>query len=164
MSAASIRDSFRKGSVGRGSPRTKVEWAAAGSIPGATVSGLPIYKPPYSKITAIDLKTGEHLWWIPIGETPDRIKDNPALKGVDVGNTGTGRQAPLIVTPSMLLYSGESGDGTAYLFAVDKRTGRELGRVQVPRQVRYGMVSYMHEGKQHIVVQMNGGLAALRLK
>jgi quinoprotein glucose dehydrogenase len=145
--------------------KTIVNWAAAGSVSGGTtVQGLPVFKPPYSKITAIDMKTGEHLWWIPIGETPDRIKDNPALKGLDIGNTGTGRQAALIVTPSMLLYSGESSDGTAYVFAVDKTTGREVGRVKAPRPIRYGMITYMHQGRQHVVVQMNGGLAALRLK
>ena len=143
---------------------TVVAWAAGGSGRGGTsVRGLPLYKPPYSKITAIDMKTGEHLWWIPIGETPDRIKNNPALQGIDIGNTGTGRQAAQIVTPSMLLYSGEAGDGTPHVFAVDKATGKEIGRVQVPRNIRYGMISYMHEGKQYVVVQMNGGLAALAL-
>jgi quinoprotein glucose dehydrogenase len=144
---------------------TLVDWAAGGSVPGGTtVSGLPLFKPPYSKITAIDLRTGEHLWWIPVGETPDRIKNNAALKGMDIGNTGTGRQPPLIVTPSMLLYASESSDGTPHLFAVDKTTGREIGRVRVPRQVRYGMITYMHQGRQHVIVQMNGGIAALRLK
>jgi quinoprotein glucose dehydrogenase len=143
---------------------TITEWAPAGSPGGTNVNGLPIYKPPYSKITAIDMKTGEHLWWIPIGETPDRIKNNPALAGIDLGNTGTGRQAAQIVTPTMLMYSGEASDGTPFVFAVDKRSGQEVGRVQVPRSIRYGMITYMHEGKQHVVVQMNGGIAALRLR
>jgi quinoprotein glucose dehydrogenase len=49
------------------------------------------------------------------------------------------------------------------VFAVDKATGREIDRVEVPRNIRYGMISYLHEGKQYVVVQMNGGLAALRL-
>jgi quinoprotein glucose dehydrogenase len=143
---------------------TVVAWAAGGSGRGGTsVNGLPLYKPPYSKITAIDMKTGEHLWWIPIGETPDRIKNNPALAGIDIGNTGTGRQAAQIVTPTMLLYSGEASDGTPHVFAVDKATGRELGRVEVPSNVRYGMITYMHDGKQYVVIQMNGGLAALAL-
>jgi quinoprotein glucose dehydrogenase len=143
---------------------TITAYAAGGSARGATtVQGLPIFKPPYSKITAIDMKTGEHLWWIPIGETPERYKNNPALAGVDIGNTGSGRQAAQIVTPTMLMYSGEASDGTPHVFAVDKATGREIGRVEVPRNIRYGMISYLHEGKQYVVVQMNGGLAALRL-
>jgi len=154
----------RDAQVDQPAGRTIANWAAAGSVRGGTsVQGLPIFRPPYSKITAIDMKTGEHLWWIPIGETPDRIKNNPALRGVDVPNTGTGRQAALITTPSMLIYAGETSDGTPHVFAVDKKTGRELGRARVPNQVRYGMVTYMHEGRQYIVVQMNGGIAALAL-
>jgi quinoprotein glucose dehydrogenase len=132
---------------------------------GATsVQGLRIYKPPYSKITAIDMNTGEHLWWIPVGETPDRVKNHPALEGVDVGNTGTGRQAAQFVTPDMLVYAGNGSDNTAYLFAVDKMTGMELGRVETPASVRYGMMTYMHEGEQFIVVPQIGGMAALKLR
>jgi quinoprotein glucose dehydrogenase len=143
---------------------TIAKYAAAGTAGPVTVQGLPIYKPPYSRITAIDMNTGEHLWSIPVGETPDRILQHPALKGLQIPNTGTGRQAAQIVTPTMLIYGGETSDGTPYLFAVDKKTGKQLGKVKVPRQVRYGMISYNHAGKQHIVVQMNGGLAALRLR
>jgi quinoprotein glucose dehydrogenase len=144
---------------------TIAKYAAAGSAGALSVQGLPIYKPPYSRITAIDMNTGTHLWSIPVGETPNRILQHPALKGLEIPNTGNvGRQAAQIVTPSMLIYSGESSDGTSYLFAVDKKTGKQLGRVKVPRAVRYGMITYMHAGKQHIVVQMNGGLAALRLR
>lgn len=84
--------------------RTPARYAngAGGGAPRAP-SGLPLMKPPYSRITAIDLNTGEHLWMIPIGETPDRIKNNPALAGVDIGNTGTGAQAPMLVTANMLI-------------------------------------------------------------
>jgi hypothetical protein len=59
----------------------------------------------------------------PVGETPDRIKNNPALAGIDVGNTGTGAQAPMLVTPSMLVYAGDVSDGTPHLFAIDKDDG-----------------------------------------
>ncbi|MBC7983375.1 MAG: PQQ-binding-like beta-propeller repeat protein, partial [Candidatus Obscuribacterales bacterium] len=83
---------------------------------------LPLYKPPYSRITAIDMNTGEHLWWIPVGETPDRIKKNPKLQGINVGDTGTGRVATMTVTDTMLIYQGEASDGTPHLFAVDKKT------------------------------------------
>jgi quinoprotein glucose dehydrogenase len=126
-------------------------------------SGLPLMKPPYSRITAIDLNTGETLWMIPIGETPDRIKNNPALAGVDVGNTGTGAQAPMLVTPSMLVYAGEVSDGTPHLFAIDKMTGNELARIPVSAASRYGMMSYMHEGEQYIVLQTGSKLTAMSL-
>jgi quinoprotein glucose dehydrogenase len=140
------------------------DYAVGSSARGLSVRGLRYYKPPYSKITAIDMSTGEHLWWIPIGETPPNVRNHPDLQGLDIPNTGTGRQAAQIVTPTMLMYSGEDGEGAAHVFAVDKATGRELGRVAVPRNIRYGMITYMHEGKQHVAVQMVGGLAALRLR
>jgi len=126
-------------------------------------SGLPLMKPPYSRITAIDLNTGEHLWMIPIGETPDRIRNNPALAGIDVGNTGTGAQAPMLVTPSMLVYAGDVSDGTPHLFAIDKMTGRELARTPVSAASRYGMMSYVHEGEQYIVLQTGSKLTAMSL-
>ena len=126
-------------------------------------SGLPLMKPPYSRITAIDLNTGEHLWMIPIGETPDRIKNNPALAGIDVGNTGSGAQAPMLVTPSMLVYAGDVSDGTPHLFAIDKATGRELARIPVSAASRYGMMSYVHEGEQYIVLLTGSKLTAMSL-
>ena len=126
-------------------------------------TGLPLWKPPYSRITAIDLNTGEHLWYIPVGETPDRIRNNPALAGIDVGNTGTGAHAPMLVTPSMLVYAGEVSDGTPHLFAIDKATGRELSRVAVPESSAYGMMSYVHQGEQYIVLQTGPRLTAMSL-
>ena len=74
--------------------------------------GLPLYKPPYSRITAIDLNTGDHKWFIPVGETPDRVKNHPALEGIDVGNTGSGTVAPMTVTATMLMYASQQSDGT----------------------------------------------------
>ena len=125
--------------------------------------GLPLFKPPYSRLTAIDLNTGDHKWWIPIGETPDRIKNHPALAGIDVGNTGTGTVAPMTVTSTMLMYSSNSSDGTAALFAVDKETGRQLGKVATPDVSRYGMMNFQHEGKQYVVLQTGSTLTALAL-
>ncbi len=125
--------------------------------------GLPLFKPPYSRLTAIDLNTGNHKWWIPIGETPDRIKNHPALAGIDVGNTGTGTVAPMTVTSTMLMYSSSSSDGTPALFAVDKETGRQLGKVATPEVSRYGMMNFQHEGKQYVVLQTGSTLTALAL-
>ena len=67
------------------------------------------------------------------------------------------------MTKNLLLYTGNGGDGTPYLFAVDKATGDELGRVELPGNPRYGMMTYMHEGAQHIVIQSDNQLTALRL-
>ncbi|MES3008016.1 MAG: hypothetical protein V4751_09620 [Pseudomonadota bacterium] len=150
-----------------GTTTTGVTPARYANGPGAGAprhpTGLPLWKPPYSRITAIDLNTGEHLWMIPVGETPDRIKNNPALAGIDVGNTGTGAMAPMMVTPSMLVYAGEVTDGTPHLFAIEKSTGRELARVPVSATSRYGMMSYVHEGEQYIVLQTGSTLTAMSL-
>ena len=150
-----------------GTTTTGVTPAQYANGPGAGAprapSGLPLWKPPYSRITAIDLNTGDHLWMIPVGETPNRIKNNPALAGIDIGNTGTGSMAPMMVTPSMLVYASEKSDGTPTLFAVDKATGRQLASVTVPATSRYGMMSYVHKGEQYIVLQTGSKLTAMSL-
>ncbi|WP_420634995.1 hypothetical protein [Candidatus Palauibacter sp.] len=142
---------------------TITKFAVGGFAGVRRVQGLPLFKPPYSRITAIDMNTGEHLWWIPVGDTPSRVLEHDALAGMDVPNTGTGRQAAQIVTSTLLMYTGEGSDGTSYLFAVDKATGERLGRVALPGQPRYGMMTYMHEGRQHVVIQAPNMLMTLRL-
>ncbi|MXW56890.1 MAG: PQQ-binding-like beta-propeller repeat protein [Gemmatimonadales bacterium] len=142
---------------------TITKFAVGGFAGVRRVQGLPLFKPPYSRITAIDMNTGEHLWWIPVGDTPNSVLEHDALQGMDIPNTGTGRQAAQIVTSTLLMYTGEGSDGTSYLFAVDKATGERLGRVELPAQPRYGMMTYMHEGRQHVVVQAPNTLMALRL-
>jgi glucose dehydrogenase len=145
---------------------TGTTFAQYASLRGALVrgpQGLPLFKPPFSRITAIDLNTGDHKWWIPVGETPDRIKNHPALAGIDVGNTGSGTVAPMTVTKTMLMYSATAGDGTPTLFAVDKETGRQIGKVTTPEVSRYGMMNFQHNGTQYVVLQTGGSLTALAL-
>ena len=126
-------------------------------------AGIPLWKPPYSRITAIDMNSGEHLWMIPAGYTPDRIRDLPALAGVDIGNTGSGAVGPMVVTGNMLIYGNVTGDGTPHLFALDKMTGEELARVEVPAISRYGMSSWVHEGRQYVILQTGSSLTAMAL-
>jgi len=150
-----------------GTTTTGVTTAQYANGPGAGAprhpTGLPLWKPPYSRITAIDLNTGEKLWMIPVGETPNRIKDNPALEGIDIGNTGTGAMAPMMVTPSMLVYAADASDGAPHLYAVDKATGQQLAKIAVPTSSRYGMMSYVHHGEQYIILQTGGSLTAMSL-
>ena len=127
-------------------------------------SGLPYVKPLYSSITAYDMNLGEIAFRIPAGETPDRIRNNPALEGVDIGDTGSGRAPSMVTTPNMLVYAGVDHDGqTGLLYAIDKRTGEELGRIEIPGQVRYGMSSWMHDGHQYIILQTGPKLTAVAL-
>ncbi|GAB1261267.1 PQQ-binding-like beta-propeller repeat protein [Aurantivibrio plasticivorans] len=125
--------------------------------------GLPLYKPPYSRISAIDMNTGEHLWWVPVGETPDKIKNHRKLKGIDVGETGTGRVAPMTVTKNLLFYAGEAADGSPHLFAINKKTGSKIGKVPVPGKSRYGMMTYTHDGHQYVILQTGSKLTAMAL-
>jgi quinoprotein glucose dehydrogenase len=152
---------------------THTDWAAVsttvrGSIE-ATIDGLPIWKGPVGRITAIDMNTGEHLWVTPNGDAPqaqqDLIRSHPLVQGLDgvEVNRGRGGSAAMLVTPTMLVAGGQTADGTPHVFAIDKRTGDRLGAVEIPGLTRYGMSSWMHEGKQYVVIQLRDGLAALAL-
>jgi quinoprotein glucose dehydrogenase len=133
-----------------------------GSVRGP--EGLNMFKPPYSRITAIDMNTGDTLWWIPVGETPDSVLNNPALEGVDIPNTGYGlRVAQMVVTPTLLIYAGNVHDGTPTLFAVDKASGETLARVEAPADSNYGMMTYIHNGKQYLMLQTGPKLTAMAL-
>jgi len=139
-------------------------YAAANGGPSARHPlGIPLWKPPYSRVTAIDMNTGEHLWMIPAGETPNRIKNLPELASVDIGNTGSGTAGPMVATETLLIYGNPVSDGTAHLFAIDKATGREVGRIEAPAQSRYGMSTWVHEGKQYLVLQTGSSLTAMTL-
>ena len=130
--------------------------------------GLPIFKPPYSRIIAIDMNTGEHLWETPNGDTPERFVNHPALQGVDLPNTGNTGAGITMVTETLLV-SAEGSSGRPVLHALDKMTGERLGTIDLPAPGQYGMMGFMHEGSQYIVVQvarppqLPGSLVALRL-
>jgi quinoprotein glucose dehydrogenase len=126
--------------------------------------GLNIFKPPYARITAIDMNTGEHLWWVPVGETPDAVLNHPDLQGMDIPNTGYGlRVAQMTVTPNLLIYAGNISDGTPTIFAVDKATGETLAQVEAPAESSYGMMTYIHKGRQYIMLQTGPKLTAMAL-
>jgi quinoprotein glucose dehydrogenase len=152
------------GGTARG--RTVTDWArGSGSFAGP--EGLPLVKPPYGRITAIDMNTGEHLWWIPNGDTPDRIANHPMLAGIDLPNTGQLSHATALVTRSLLMY-GEGRGGRPLFHAVDKQTGERVGTVELPAPTSTAPMTYMHDGRQYIVLPIAGGdlpgsLVALRL-
>ncbi len=135
--------------------KTIADWVAGPNVRFSGPQGLPITKPPYNRASAYDMNTGERLFWVPIGETPDEIKNHPALAGVDLPNTGGGGQAILMVTGSLLLTAEVAGNQPV-LNARNKRTGELLGTVDLPTRAQYGMMTYLHEGKQYVVVQIGG--------
>ena len=121
---------------------------------GVRVKGLSIFKPPWSSIVAIDLNTGEHLFRIANGDTPERVKNHPALKGVNLPPTGKDQVHPTILTTKTLLIYGEGRGGDPWLHAVDKKTGIEIARVALPATTNTAPMTYMHKGKQYIVLSV----------
>ena len=129
---------------------------------GAERQGLPIMKPPYGQFSAIDLAKGEILWQVPHGETPDAIRNHPALKGLNIPRTGRPGVVGSLTTKTLVI-SGEAGFGPtptgargAMLRAYDKATGKEVGAVYLPAPQTGSPMTYMLNGRQYIVVAVSG--------
>ncbi|MBU22385.1 MAG: hypothetical protein CL476_04690 [Acidobacteria bacterium] len=126
-----------------------VEYISAG-VRVAGPQGLPLFKPPFGRITAIDMNTGEHLWMKPNGGTPAAIRNHPALAGVDFPPTGSRTRALLLATPT-LLFAGEGWGGEPYFRAYDKASGEIVAEIELPATVSSLPMTYMHDGTQFIV-------------
>ena len=142
--------------AGRGAP------AGFGGGRGGTFlqGSIPMIKPPYDRITAYDMNTGEMLWQKPHTTTPDSIRNNPALAGLDVSRLGAyGRIFIGVLTTKSLLIAGEGdvhtnadGETVALLRAYDKATGADVGAVEMPAKQTGSPMSYVHDGKQYVVL------------
>jgi quinoprotein glucose dehydrogenase len=126
------------------------------------VQGLPLAKPPYGQITAIDLNKGDILWQVAHGETPDEIRNHPALKGLNIPRTGRAGIIGTLITKNLVI-AGEAGTFTlpsgqkgAMMRAYDKMSGKEVGAVNMPAGQTGSPMTYMLNGKQYIVVAVGG--------
>ncbi len=135
-----------------------------GGFGGLSVDGLPLIKPPYGTISAIDLDNGVIMWQSAHGDTPDAVRNNPALKGMTIPLTGqVGYNIGTLVTKTLVI----AGDGQitttathprgAMLRAYLKTLGREAGEVYLPAPQSGSPMTYMLNGKQYIVVAVSGG-------
>ncbi len=130
---------------------------------GFTVQGLPLLKPPYGHISAINMDKGEIVWQVPNGETPDFVRNNPALKGLNISNTGQpGYDTGTLVTKTLVI-EGDTQITTspahprgAMLRAYDKATGKQLGAVWMPAPQTGSPMTYSVNGKQYLVVAVSG--------
>ncbi len=138
--------------------------AGGGGTGGGTlVQGLPLVKPPYGTLTAINLDKGEIAWQVPHGDTPDSVRNHPALKDLNIPKTGQNGAVGLVVTKTLVIMGdpqvttmpGRSRG--AMLRAYDKATGKEVGAIYLPAQQSGSPMTYMHNGRQYIVVAVSGG-------
>jgi quinoprotein glucose dehydrogenase len=128
------------------------------------VQGLPLIKPPYGTISAINLDRGEIVWQAAHGDTPDAIRNHAALKGLDIPRTGQATyNVGTLITKTLVI----AGDGQvtttpqhprgAMLRAYDKASGKEAGAVWMPAPQSGTPMTYMWNGRQYIVVAISGG-------
>ncbi len=131
-----------------------------GGLP--TIDGLRLWKPMENQLTAYQMNTGDKTWSLPVGQTSDRITNHPRLADVDIPNTGGAGWSIQMVMGDLLVQTRALSWGTTQirpdapleLHARDKMTGEILGTIDLPAPGQYGMMTYMHEGKQYIVVQI----------
>ena len=137
--------------------------AAEGGGLVLNVRGLPLIKPPYGRISAIDLDKGEIVWQVAHGETPDNIRNHPDLKGLNLPRTGRPGIIGTLVTKTLVIagesgfFTTPSGERGAMLRAYDKVTGKEVGAVYMPAPQSGSPMTYRLNGKQYIVVAVSGG-------
>ena len=158
---------------------TVAAWLPGGGGGGLpTIDGLRVFKPVDNQLTAYNMHTGQHAWSVPVGPTLERITNHPLLQGVDIPDSGGVGFSIQMVMGDILVQTraySEGGiqnipDAPLTLNARDKNSGEILASVPLSAPGQYGMMTYMHDGRQYIVVQTGssrtdqpGGLAAFRL-
>ena len=136
-----------------------------GAGAGLNVQGLPMIKPPYGLIAAINLDRGELMWQTPHGDTPDAVRNHAALRGMNIPKTGQAGTSGvgLMVTKTMVVMGDPQVTTTpehprgAMLRAYDKMTGKEVGAIFIPAPQSGSPMTYSADGKQYIIVAVSGG-------
>ncbi len=125
-------------------------------------NGLPINRPPWALVTATNMNQGEHIWSRPLGGAPDKIRNHPALKGLDLDFDNMGhmsvRPSPLVTKTALFLAESANigGDpGTKMFRAYDKQTGEVLGEIELPSKTSGAPMTYMHNGRQYIAITLS---------
>jgi quinoprotein glucose dehydrogenase len=162
--------------VGKPDPaRSNLRYNRVGGIRPTGPQGLPLVKPPWGRITAIDLNTGDHLWMVPNGNTPEYVREHPALQGLEIPRTGQAGRAGAMTTKTLLfagegsgMYAEPKGSGGPMLRAYNKATGEIVSELELPYNQTSVPMSYLHEGRQYIVIavgarRVHGEFVALAL-
>jgi quinoprotein glucose dehydrogenase len=132
-----------------------IRYVRGGAPAFPDLSGLPIVKPPWGRITAIDMHTGEHAWMRANGPTPDNVLNNAALEGLDLPETGRATR-PMLLATRTLLFGTDGWGGTPVLRAYDKATGAEIASVDLPGASSGLPMSYAINGRQFVVLPVAG--------
>ena len=151
--------SLFRAQLAQGSPKTGVLYhdTRGQSIgPQPTAFGLPLLKPPYGRLIAVDLKTGDRLWMVPHGNTPESMRKHPRLQGVEIPNTGAQTRGTGLLVTSTLLFGGEGGTSPV-LRAWDKKTGAVVAEIRLPGPTTGFPVTYTKAGRQYIAVAVRVG-------
>jgi quinoprotein glucose dehydrogenase len=127
-----------------------------------SVDGIPLVKPPYGRITAIDMVSGKHRWQVVNGDTPADIVKHPLLQGVDIGRTGKPTRSGLVLTKT-LLFAGEGVGGDPVLWALDKASGDTVARIDMPGVVTGVPITYMVDGRQYLAMAVSSNDSAARI-
>jgi len=143
-------------------PKSSVRWVQHAISAPRVLEQLQVVKPPWGRITAIDLNTGEHRWQVANADTPEAIRRLPALQGIDLPRTGIPTRAGLLVTPSMLI-AGEGWTGSAVLRAHDKRTGAILATLELPASQSGPPMTYALDGRQYLTMFVGDGKTAAQI-
>ena len=140
-------------------PNSDLDLSAAFGVRVPRVQGLDIVKPPYGRVTAIDMNSGDHLWMIANADTPERIANHRLLEGVELERTGIPTRAGVFVTKTLLFVGeGTGGPGASPIFrAVDKQTGEIIAEIDLPNNQSGLPFTYEHDGKQYISMFVGGG-------
>jgi len=135
-----------------------IDLSQGGGVRVPRVEGLEVVKPPYGRVTAIDMNTGEHLWWVPNADTPERIANHPLLQGVDLPATGIPTRSGVLVTKTLLLVGEGNGSSDAgpRMRAFDKKTGELIAVLELPDNQTGLPFTYEHDGKQYLAMFVGG--------
>lgn len=162
--------------VGRAyNPLAHSAYSAGTMEPLAGPHGLPLTRPPYGRITAIDMQTGEHVWMSAVGRGP---ADHPVLAHLDLPDLGWGNRSFAVVTSTLLLVASQNprqfsqrrrrqrsapASLEAYLRAFDLDTGELVGEIELPGNAYGSPMTYMVDGRQYIAVPMGNSNSAPEL-
>ena len=139
-------------------PASDIDFSQGGGIRIPRVDGLEVVKPPYGRVTAIDMNTGDHLWWVANTNTPDRIKNHPLLQGVDLPDNGVPTRSGVLLTKTLLFVT--EGVGTAdagpSMRVINKQTGEVILQMELPDNQTGLPFTYEHEGKQYLAMFVGG--------